>query len=166
MSESYEFSMQINGPINFKDLLERFPLEIPTGLLLTDSYGDFVEETEPFRGLLWRDVTCILMRDRFEVALAFSPEALHYFFPAFILNSEVDLDAMDLPIDYLLSVMIPSDDPAIMEWKLKRWGLFSMAQWELIRKWLDWLASAGNPSGLSNLEIAHKSVLEGVWFQK
>jgi len=155
--------MQVNNSLSVQALSIIFPLEIPADLPLTDSYGDAVSETEPFRGLSWSDVPCALLLKCFEAPYFFSPEALHYFFPAFIVCSQIDCNEVELPLDSLLSLFKETDNLSWEEWRKARWKLFTKPQWAVVKEWLDWLHTTPNAPFLENLEAARLALSKGIW---
>lgn len=157
---------KVEPPFTFKELASVFPIDMPINLVLTDSYDDAVDETEPFRGLTWDRVTPEMLRKNFEVPWFFSPVAMHYFLPAFMRCTMSGIGKMDLPLDYLLSAMSMKDNPPLVEWGKSRWEQLSAEQWAIITKWLLWLKTLPESGDFLNLESASDAVKTGVWLNK
>jgi hypothetical protein len=95
-----------------------------------------------------------------------NPRAFHYFFPAFINQSQVDVEKTSLLVDSLISLLADGgvhwteslkdaevkflrENPEISEavestnekdlsaWRRERWNLFKEQQWVLVQKWLE-----------------------------
>jgi hypothetical protein len=155
--------MLIQMPFTLEELIVAFPLSRPTSLPLTDSYDDAVTETEPFRDLNWLCVTGDLLRAKFEAPFFLSPEAIHYFLPAFVKCSLDDLEGVLLPLDNLLSCLSPTNNLSWMKWAQSRWERLSEEQWKILLKWLSWLKLATTVNQLHNLDSAYDAVAQKIW---
>jgi hypothetical protein len=125
-------------------------------------------ETGKFSGKRWEEIGTDLLQDCYDVPLLFNPRAFHYFFPAFIKQSQVDMEKTSLLVNTLINFLADSGihwpeslkdaeaeiwrgNPEISEaiesinekdlsaWRQERWKLFTEQQWALVRKWLDWI---------------------------
>jgi hypothetical protein len=155
--------MQIKRPFSIEELEKAFPSKLPSNLLLTDSYGDAITETEAFKGITWREVKCDMFKKYFDVPSFFSPEAMHYFLPAFIWCSLTNLDEIDTALDGLLFIMSWTQNPNWMEWRKARWCRLTNEQWEVTQKWLEWLQTLPTASNLRDLSSAYNAVSSGIW---
>ena len=124
--------------------------------------------TEKFKGQRWENIHADGLRECFDVASFLNPRAFQYFFPAFIKQSQVDVEKTRLLVDSLISMLadgevhwpesmkdaetkLLAEYPGIAEsldsineknlsaWRQERWKLFTEQQWSLIRKWLNWI---------------------------
>lgn len=125
-------------------------------------------EAEKFRGKRWDEIDRALLKQCYDISLMLSPRSFHYYFPAFIKHSQVDIEQMALFVDTLLNLLADcgihwpkalaqteavflNDNPELKEmiedidveklsaWRKERWTLFSKQQWFLIHKWLCWI---------------------------
>ena len=125
-------------------------------------------EAEKLVGKRWEDIGPDLLQEFFDVASWLNPRAFQYFFPAFIKQSQVDVEKTSLLVDSLISMLadggvhwpeslkdaeakLLSENPEISEaiesinekdlsaWRQERWKLFTEQQWALVRKWLNWI---------------------------
>lgn len=130
------------SPFKLNVLINIFSTEYPKNMLLTDSYADAVDETKPFSDIDWIDVTPEIFSEHFEVACCFSPEAMYYVLPAFIQCSITDIGKMELPLDYLFSMMsLERCNKSMLAWKDRRWEKLSLDQYEIVIRWLKWMGT-------------------------
>lgn len=123
---------------------------------------------EKFKGKRWEDIGPDVLEECFDVACDLNPQAFHYFFPAFIKQSQADVERTSLLVDSLINMLadggihwpeslkdaeveILKENPEISEaiesidekelsaWRMERWKLFTEQQWALVRKWLNWI---------------------------
>ena len=126
-------------------------------------------EAEKLAGKRWEDIGTDLLQEFFDVASWLNPRAFHYFFPAFIKQSQVDMKKTGLLVDSLIDMLADEevarwpdslkdvearllaeypeisntlasiDEKRLIAHRLERWKLFTKQQWALIRKWLNWI---------------------------
>jgi hypothetical protein len=125
-------------------------------------------EAEKLVGKRWEDVRADLLQELFDIASWLNPRAFHYFFPAFIKQSQVDAEKTTLLVDSLIHMLADGgihwpeslkdaesellrENPEIAEaiestdgkelsvWRQERWNLFTEQQWAVVRKWLSWI---------------------------
>lgn len=125
-------------------------------------------EAEKLAGERWEDIRADRLQELFDIASWLPPRAFHYFFPAFIKQSQVDVDKTSLLVDSLINMLadggihwpeqlkdaesaLLAENPEIKEaldstnekelsaWRRERWKLFTEQQWALIRRWLNWI---------------------------
>jgi hypothetical protein len=156
------------------ELQKAFQREFPKDLARTtegelSEFEDDRTEAEKLVGKRWEDIGADLLQEFFDVAAWLNPQAFHYFFPAFIKQSQVDMKKTSLLVDSLIDMLA---DVGVVHWpeslknaeakllaehpeisdtlasidekqlsarRQERWKLFTKQQWALIRKWLDWL---------------------------
>ncbi len=156
------------------ELQKAFQREFPKNLARTtegelSEFEDDRTEAEELVGKRWEDIGADLLQEFFDVAAWLNPQAFHYFFPAFIKQSQVDMKKTSLLVDSLIDMLA---DVGIVHWpesfkngeakllaehpeisdtlasidekqlsarRQERWKLFTKQQWALIRKWLDWI---------------------------
>ncbi|MCO5051245.1 MAG: hypothetical protein M9920_02960 [Verrucomicrobiae bacterium] len=125
-------------------------------------------EAEKLVGRRWEDLRADLLQELFDIASWLNPRAFHYFFPAFIKQSQADVEKTSLLVDSLINMLADGgihwpeslkdaesklfgENPEIAEavqsinekdlsaWRQERWKLFTEQQWALVRKWLNWI---------------------------
>ena len=123
---------------------------------------------EKFIGQRWENIQADLLRECFDIAAILNVRAFHYFFPAFIKQSQLDVEKTSLLVDFLINMLADSgvlwpeslkeveakalkENPEISEaldsideknlsaWRQERWKLFTERQWALIQKWINWI---------------------------
>ncbi len=160
--------------ISDAELHQVFQREYPKDLTRTTegespSEYDFDRiEAEKLVGKRWEDIRADLLQESFDIASWLNPRAFHYFFPAFIKQSQVDAEKTSLLVDSLINMLaeggihwpeqlkdaesaLLAENPEIKEaldstnekelsaWRRERWKLFTEQQWALIRRWLNWI---------------------------
>ncbi|MGP8202246.1 MAG: hypothetical protein ACLQU4_22430 [Limisphaerales bacterium] len=160
--------------ISDTELHKAFQREFPKDLARTTeeespSEYDFDRiEAEKLVGKRWEDIGPELLQEFFDVASWLNPRAFQYFFPAFIKQSQVDVEKTRLLVDSLVSMLadvgvhwpesmkdaeakLLGEYPEIAESldsinekdlsdrRRERWKLFTEQQWALVRKWLNWI---------------------------
>src|SRR5882672_1527670 len=98
--------------ISDAELQQAFRREYPKDL---DYVGSAKEElpydfearivTEKFRGQRWENIHADVLQECFDVACFLNPRAFQYFFPAFIKQSQVDVEKTRLLVDSLVSML-------------------------------------------------------------
>lgn len=123
---------------------------------------------EKFQGRKWENIHADVLQKCFDVIADLNPRAFHYFFPAFIKQSQVDVEKTSLLVDSLINMLadvgvhwpeslkdaeakLLRENPEIAQaiesinekelsaWSEERWKLFTGQQWALVRKWLGWI---------------------------
>jgi hypothetical protein len=160
--------------ISDSELHQVFQREYPVDLPRTtegESLSEFDYDrtkAEKLAGKVWEDIPPDLLQEFFDVACFLNPRAFHYFFPAFIKQSQANIEKTSLLVDSLIGMLadvsvhwpeslkdaetkLLIENPAIAEaleaindkelgdWSEARWQLFTEQQWALVRKWLDWI---------------------------
>lgn len=162
--------------ISDTELQQVFEREYPDNLghLTRGTKEEFVYDWEArivyekFIGQRWENIQADLLRECFDIAAILNVRAFHYFFPAFIKQSQLDVEKTSLLVDFLINMLADSgihwpesmknaeakllhENPEISEalasinekelsaWRQGRWKLFTEAQWALIQKWLNWI---------------------------
>lgn len=124
------------------------------------------DAAEKLKGKRWEDVGADLLQECYDIPLLLNPQAFHYFFPAFVKQSQADVEKTSLLVDSLISMLgnggvhwpgplrdaeskVLGENPEIKvaldssnekdlsAWRQERWKLFTEQQWGLVRKWLD-----------------------------
>ena len=122
-------------------------------------------EAAKFAGKRWEEVGAKMLQECYDIPLLLNPQAFHYFFPAFIKQSQIDVEKTGLLVDALINLLagggihwpeslndveseLLKENPEIAEaiestqekglsdWRQERWKLFTEQQWALVRKWL------------------------------
>lgn len=102
-----------------EELLKCFPSEYPEDL---DYLSRSTSEEEPYdseardetikyKGVSWVDVTAELLEEYYDIPLLFNPRAFHYFFPAFIKQTQNAPERNDLLIDCLMGLLAEETIP-------------------------------------------------------
>jgi|SRR6185437_9664602 len=160
--------------ISDTELHKAFQREFPKDLARTtegelSEFEDDRIEAEKLKGKNWEDIGSDFLQGFFDIGSWLNPQAFHYFFPAFIKQSQVDAKKTSLLVDWLIDMLADveigkwpesvkdveakllaehpeiSDTLAYIDQKQvsarrqERWKLFTKQQWALIRKWLDCL---------------------------
>jgi hypothetical protein len=160
--------------ISDAELHQAFQREYPKDLARTtegespSEYDLDRTEAEKLVGERWEDIRADRLQELFDIASWLNPRAFHYFFPAFIKQSQVDAEKTSLLVDSLINMLADSgihwpeslkdaeskllrDNPEIAEaiestdgkelsdWRQERWKLFTEQQWSVVRKWLSWV---------------------------
>lgn len=156
------------------ELLQAFQREYPKNLTRTTEVEspreyDFDRiEAEKLTSKRWEDIKPDLLQEFFDIASWLNPQAFHYFFPAFIKQSQADVEKTSLLVDSLISMLadggihwpeslkdaevkLLEENPEIKEalestnendlsaWRKERWKLLTEQQWGIVRKWLNWI---------------------------
>jgi hypothetical protein len=156
------------------ELHKVFQREFPRDLARTTEgelfkFEDDRVEAEKLTGKNWEDIESDLLQDFFDLPAWLNTRAFHYFFPAFIKQSQVDMKKTSLLVDSLIDMLADveigkwpesvkdveakllaehpeiSDTLASIDQKQvsarrqERWKLFTKQQWALIIKWLNWI---------------------------
>lgn len=162
--------------ISDPELCRVFPRELPKGLVQlarsTEEESPYDTEArdaaEKLRGKRWEDVETELFQQCYDIPLLLSSQAFHYYFPAFIKQSQLNAVQMSLLLDTILNLLADSEihwpealsgieeaflkeNPELKEavesidvkglsaWREERWRLFTKPQWVLVQKWLAWI---------------------------
>jgi len=125
-------------------------------------------EAEKLAGERWEDIRADRLQESFDIASWLNSRAFQYFFPAFIKQSQADVEKTSLLVDSLINMLadggihwpeslkdaeskLLGENPEIAEaiqsinekdlsaWRQERWKLFTEQQWALVRKWLNWI---------------------------
>ena len=117
------------------------------------SVGDEpLEDTEPFRGKRWQDLVDPEFLDRFQYALFwFTPEAFHYYLPAFLKAGLLQPDAIF--VTTILQILQPAAARTSAAFRRQRWELLTNTQTMALDEWLRWLVGQATPGGVFEEEI-------------
>jgi hypothetical protein len=169
----------VNGKMNMieisdAELQQVFPREYPKDLARTTEGEPPAEydfdriEAEKLLGKRWEDIGPDLLQEFFDIASWLNPRAFQYFFPAFIKQSQVDVEKTSTLVDSLVGMLADRgvhwpesmkdaearllaehpeiaasldsiDERDLSAWRQERWKLFTEQQWALVRKWLNWI---------------------------
>jgi hypothetical protein len=159
--------------ISDTELHKAFQGEYPKDLVRTTE-GELLEydfdriEAEKLVGKNWEDIQASQLRECFDIASWLNPQAFHYFFPAFIKQSQFDIEKTSLLVESLINMLADRgvhwpesmkdaeakllkqypeiaeglasiDEKKLSAWRQERWKLFTKQQWDLVRKWLNWI---------------------------
>src|SRR5262245_9513809 len=97
--------------------------------------------TEYFTGKSWRGHTAEALNRHSFALLAFTPEAFHYYLPAFLIASLKAPD--DAPLDSVISAISPPKDNPKRPSFWRRWSLFSPAQRRVVVECLKYWSGEG-----------------------
>lgn len=124
----------------FKEKLMRRFAEVPaphSQQLTNDDGWEFQALQIAFSGENWRTIDPQVIRQNYDQLPFFSPEAFHYFIPAYLMYS-VD-EPEGLPVcEYTIYALTPGkESDSTSRWYLKRLKLFSREQMSSIYEFLD-----------------------------
>mgnify|MGYP005853986331 CR=1 FL=1 len=123
---------------------------------------------EKFEGKHWESIQADVLRECFDVSSDLNPRAFHYFFPAFIKQSQADPEKTILLVGSLVHMLADAeihwpeslkdaesrllrdysdiaeaiasiDGKELSNWRQERWKLFTEQQWSIVQKWLRWI---------------------------
>jgi hypothetical protein len=136
----------------------------PAETSLTTSRGDEeLEDTKPFRGKNWEDLDPDIL-PRYQYALFwFTPEAFHYYLPAFLRAGVTTPHAVY--VTTLLQLLQPTNDHTLAKFRKERWGLLTDPQIEALEQWLYWLLGQTKPGGEGEVEDALRVVRDRFWWK-
>lgn len=120
---------------------------------LCASVGDEpYEDTDPFRGRRWQDLVDPDFLDRYQYALFwFTPEAFHYYLPAFLKAGLLKPDAIF--VVSILQLLQPTDAGTSAAFRRQRWELLTDIQTRAFDEWLRWLIGQTTPGGVFEEEV-------------
>lgn len=101
-----------------------------------------------FRGTAWRDHTLEQLWEHHSAISMFTPEALHYFLPAFMLQSLgywKDFDEIPFSIACQFLPSKPDAGTDEQQYRAKRWAMFNREQREAIAGYLREFLTSGSP---------------------
>jgi len=102
-----------------------------------------------FRGTTWRDHTLEQLWEHHSAITMFTPEALHYFLPAFMLQSLGRWEDADMIPHFIAGQFLPAKpdaDAGMQQYCTARWSIFSQQQREAIAAFLrEYSASGSEP---------------------
>ena len=123
-----------------------------------------LEETEPFRGRKWQDLDPDFL-ERYQGALFwFTPEAFHYYLPAFLKAGLVNPDAIF--VITILQLLWPAQNETSAEFRKGRWGLLTDIEITALEDWLRWLVGQTTPGDVFEEEVkkALQSLRDRIWW--
>lgn len=145
-----------------EELIERAfsNVQAPDDDNLAASVGEEArEETDPFRGRQWQDLDPEFVETHLNGLFWFSPEAFHYYLPAF-LRAGLAKPKSDLALEVLLFLR-PEKDPQLAAFSKERWGLLSDEQIRTVEAWLREVFPADN----GGLQEALKVIDKRYWWK-
>jgi hypothetical protein len=101
-----------------------------------------LEETDPFRGKQWQDLDPDFVEAHLNGLFWFSPEAFHYYLPAF-LRAGLAKPKSDLALEVMLYLR-PEKDPELAAFSRERWSLLNDEQIRAMEAWLRAVFPADN----------------------
>jgi hypothetical protein len=104
-----------------EELLKCFSLEYPEDMdYLSRSTpeeephdSEARDETIKYKGIRWVDVSTELLEECYDIPLLFNPRAFHYFFPAFIKQTQDAPERNELLIDCLIGLLAEETIPDV-----------------------------------------------------
>jgi hypothetical protein len=116
------------------------------------SFGpEAAEDTEPFVGKKWQDLDPDFI-DRYQGALFwFTPEAFHYYLPAFLKAGLARPKAVHVVT--ILQLLQPTSAETRFEFRKQRWKRLSEPQILALADWLRQLQPHAQPGGVFDEEI-------------
>jgi hypothetical protein len=135
-------------------IIERAFAEVPPPAddNLYTAVGDEVyEDTEPFRGKQWQELAPDFLQRHYNALFWFSPEAFHYYLPAFLKGGLVTPDA-----DYVVTILNflePTARETLAGFRAQRWARLSVAQITALEVWLRWILENAKPGPVFEAEL-------------
>jgi uncharacterized protein DUF6714 len=116
----------------------------PSDDRICGTYGDEArDDTEPYKGRDWRDLERDLLGYYHYALTWFTPEAFHYYLPAFLVAGLEDPDA--IYVVSVLQMLRPNEDPSLDPFSRDRWQLLNDEQIAAVQLWLEWLLARSRP---------------------
>lgn len=146
-----------------KELFETFAREYPKDLT---QIGRNTPESEPYdietftatpeyENFLWENVGTQKLMGCYDIHFLFSERAFHYFFPAFIRQTQADFNKLDTLVCSLVFLIADSADD---EWSQRRLRQFSAKQLDLVEKWLNWISQKVDPHEVDMVNRAIENI--------
>jgi hypothetical protein len=125
-----------------------------------------LEETEVFSGKQWRELDSDFLHRYRDALFWFTPEAFHYYLPAYLVAALVTGDENALYVHNLLFLIRPTRDDSLNEFRKERWEQLTDAQIQALESWLSWLLGKATPPGVFQREVqqALEKVRERYWW--
>jgi hypothetical protein len=132
--------------------------------LHTQVGGEAEQDCAPFQGKRWRELTPDVLDLHHYALFWFTPQAFHYYLPAFLTGGLAAPDAVFVVT--ILQILQPSDRESLAAFRQTRWALLSDSQIEALEAWLRWLLTQAPPGGVFAGEIndALKTVQQRFWW--
>src|SRR5262245_36150941 len=130
------------------------------------TYGDEArDDTEPFKGRDWRDLEPDLLEFYHYALVWFTPEAFHYYLPAFLIGGLDHPDA--IYVVSVLQMLRPNEDPSLDPFSRARWQQLNDEQIGAVEEWLVWLLGQARPESYFAQEVgeALQIVRDRYWWR-
>jgi len=121
-----------------------------------------LEDCGLFIGQEWENIDSDAIVDHQDALFWFSPEAFHYYLPAFMKAGLKEPDA-----GYILNILLmlrPDTEPSAATFARERWLLFNEMQIASLKAWLIWAYAAMNRRDDTELEDALRVLEERYWW--
>jgi len=103
---------------------------------------------DAFKGKNWRTLDKQLIERYFSKLPLFSPRALHYFLPAYLLHALCDFQEFSLVAQFTGYSLLPDHDVEYEMWQKERYGIFDEGQMAVMLEYVDLLKD--NPEIISD----------------
>ncbi len=121
-----------------QEILQVFPKTKPprSDDITTDTYGDSPRVTLSFDGVRWWSASSKIIDDNYDNLPLLTPEAFHYYFPAFLLRSLERFESDNQTLAFTVYSLSPTKKSRNDPWYSTRVNLFTPEQVSVIRKFL------------------------------
>ena len=124
------------------------------------------DETAAFADLPWPEVPADLVHSHYMALYFFTPEAFHYYLPAFLVVPLAAGDVHSLAVHNVVFTLQPTGDDAVMRFRRKRWKLLTKAEEAALGEWLEWMESQDTDEVTGEeIAAAAKAVRERFWWR-
>ncbi len=133
---------------------------------LAASGGDEASaEANAFRGKLWHELSAGFLHRNRDALFWFTPEAFHYYLPAYLTACVETEDINALYVHNVLSFLRPPENETLAHFRRERLSMLSHKQLDVLEKWLEWLRTRAVTGGVfeEELEDARKAVRQRSW---
>jgi hypothetical protein len=111
----------------------------PAGELCGSAGGEAREETGAFAGKPWPELDAATVETHAAALFFFTPEAFHYYLPAFLMEPLSGGETGSLAVHNVLFALKATGEPAVMRFRRTRWPLLTKKEVAAVEEWLDWL---------------------------
>jgi len=139
---------------------------VPAGELCGSAGGEAREETGAFADKPWPELEPDFIETNRDALFFFTPEAFHYYLPAFLDAPLRTGDVDSLIVHNVLFTLKPQGEPNHLQFRRTRWQLLTKLEISALEEWLDWLLSqAGGAVFAQEIAAASSAIRERFWWK-
>jgi hypothetical protein len=140
---------------------------VPPAAELCGSRGSEAhDETAAFAGKPWPELEPAFVEEHAAALFFFTPEAFHYYLPAFLMVPLNGGDIGALAVHNVLFALKASGEPAVMRFRRTRWPLLTKKEIAAVEEWLDGLlAEADGAVFAQEIAVASRAFRERFWWK-